>query len=497
MHRLILWISALSALVALISSVPAAQAASTRLVAAELTGGQLIVRYEGARPLSKRFLLRGPERYVIDLPGTVVACQSPAATEQLQVRIGQFQPGIARVVLQHPSAAELGPVQLSWSAGRLTIQVASAKASTKSRQRPNPYRKRPTVDQDAREQSKTSSPNDETTDQQTGALTDDGRLTATAENQFLRVERIGTLGTQARLRISRPDGQAFGYRLLRLSGPARLVVDLPGWSDYDPLAVSRIRSPSPLIWRIRAGRPDPQQDLLRLVFDLSGNALQLTKPAGSARSVKALTLTLTGPVPELDAELRALRANVRQGLKVVLDAGHGGYDVGAMHGQVLEKELTLKLTNQIANQLSELGVTVVKTRPTDEFISLDRRVELTREAKPDLFVSIHCNALNANDVIAGIETYYYTPQSLELAKVMHRELVNSTGANDRRVRKARFVVIRETLIPSVLLELGFLTNPQERAQLVSPSYQQKLVNAVSSGILRYLQPAKEEQTTDD
>ncbi len=174
---------------------------------------------------------------------------------------------------------------------------------------------------------------------------------------------------------------------------------------------------------------------------------------------------------------------------VTIDAGHGGTDPGAIGvGGVQEKIVNLNIARLVQAQLQAAGVNVIMTRVDDSEIDLQPRVDLAVASGADIFVSIHTNALDRGNV-SGIETYYLRPDSARLANVMHRYIVSGSGvALDRGVRTARFFVVRETptTMPSVLLELGYLTNPTEGTRLATPEYQAQMAQAVTQGILAYL-----------
>ena len=131
------------------------------------------------------------------------------------------------------------------------------------------------------------------------------------------------------------------------------------------------------------------------------------------------------------------------------------------------------------------------TRSDDTFVSLEDRVKITNETKPDLFVSIHINALESTSSIYGIETYYQTEQSKALAGAIHQQLVQGLGVPDRSVRKARFYVINHTPHPAILAEVGFISNQQERDNLGSSDYQSKIADSVSAGITQFLTEKQE------
>ncbi len=294
------------------------------------------------------------------------------------------------------------------------------------------------------------------------------------------------------IQVSSLNEQNIKYKTFRLHSPERLVLDLYNWDVENVKSLIPSQYPKSLIINIRASRLSNTSKLIRIVFDLAQKGVSIDDKL--ADNKQKLTLTLNPLLSEsMQASLKELR-KVRTDLKIVIDAGHGGYDAGAIYSGVEEKNLTLSMTKQLKEILRNSKVDVVETRKDDQFISLDERVNITRKTQPDLFVSVHCNALQSSSDIKGIETYYFTPQSRALAHVLHKKLLQYTKAPDRQVRKARFVVIRETTIPSVLLETGFLSSPSERSKLLDKDYQALIVKAIAEGILEYLSDTKTSQT---
>ena len=190
---------------------------------------------------------------------------------------------------------------------------------------------------------------------------------------------------------------------------------------------------------------------------------------------------------------------------VFLDAGHGGTDGGATYFGVNEKTINLKVTNKVKNSLEALGFTVVMIRETDKTVGLLERSMAANLSGADIFVSIHHNAMPSNSTVTGIETYYYQYdpdypskmnqqyhndparilESSKLATNIHSSLINSTGAKNRGVKRNTFSVLRETAIPAVLLELGYMSSPTELAKLNTDSYQNTLAKAITNGIVAY------------
>ena len=189
---------------------------------------------------------------------------------------------------------------------------------------------------------------------------------------------------------------------------------------------------------------------------------------------------------------------------VYLDAGHGGYDPGASYFGISEKSLTLAIQSRVKAKLEAEGYQVVTTRTSDKYVDLTDRSHAANASESDIFVSIHINA-SGSSAAQGIETYYYQPyaeypsrinatyhanptrlsMSDTLANAIQSSLINATGAQNQGVKRQTFAVLRETTAPAVLLELGFLSNPQEAARLNTSAYQETLANAIVAGIKRY------------
>ena len=131
------------------------------------------------------------------------------------------------------------------------------------------------------------------------------------------------------------------------------------------------------------------------------------------------------------------------------------------------------------------GYDVYMTRDKDEFVSLQDRVTISENISPDIFVSIHVNSSNAESP-NGLETHYYKDNSLQLAKTVHASLLNNIKANNRGLFKSKFYVINHTTAPAILIEIGFISNTAERAQLVSESRKQATAKAIAEGIHEYL-----------
>jgi N-acetylmuramoyl-L-alanine amidase len=245
-------------------------------------------------------------------------------------------------------------------------------------------------------------------------------------------------------------------------------------------------------------------------------------PAGPVEIPKAAKHTSTGK----NSLTRALGLKVD---RIVIDAGHGGHDQGTEGPKgLLEKDLVLDVAMRLGQLVEErMGAEVIYTRTDDTFVPLEQRTALANEKKADLFLSIHANS-SSYPRIAGVETYYLNfTDSKEALDVASRENASSqksifelqdiiqkitlhdkaeeskefagrvqaalyafsgrnvAGEKNRGVKKAPFVVLIGASMPSVLAEIGFLSNPREEALLKKPDYRQKLAEALFRGVTRY------------
>ena len=187
---------------------------------------------------------------------------------------------------------------------------------------------------------------------------------------------------------------------------------------------------------------------------------------------------------------------------IVIDPGHGGEDEGCSRDEVKEKEINLQLARMLADKLQELGYDTVLTREADEVsLLLEERVEVAEESGADLFVSIHQNACEESEsAVAGIETWYCgnVEGSRRLAQLIHMGMIEKSGAQDRELRESEeLYVIRETSMPSCLVETCFLSNGQERELICNVEYQQKLISGIAQGIEYYFHPKTMYLTFDD
>jgi N-acetylmuramoyl-L-alanine amidase len=189
------------------------------------------------------------------------------------------------------------------------------------------------------------------------------------------------------------------------------------------------------------------------------------------------------------------------GRTIVADAGHGGIDPGANRPGIQEKDINLAVTLALRDVLAGQGAHVVLTRETDSELSglcdnarvrgryhrdLHARREMIREANADFFISIHANA-SPHARRRGIECYYAADSAEGKALALAiQEQLGAIAPVSQQARPAEFYVLRRSKVPAVLIEVGFITNPDERALLQSPEYQRRLAEAIAAGVAGYV-----------
>jgi len=255
----------------------------------------------------------------------------------------------------------------------------------------------------------------------------------------------------------------------------------------------------------------------RLVFDkdsrmaeVNGTDVALSFPLAADRG------TLFIAQADLNATIRPLAfpprfTGGRRLTTICLDPGHGGRDTGNHTFWRSEKTYTLALAQELRDQLQKAGFTVILTRSKDTYVELPDRPALANRRGADLFVSLHFNATpSGKNEVAGPQTYCITPigasstdaqgeganfgattanrveqKSLLLAYHVQKSLVKILGANDRGVRRARYAVLRDATMPSILVEGGYMTHPVESKKIYDATYRHQMAQAIVKGILAY------------
>ncbi|HPD01126.1 MAG TPA: N-acetylmuramoyl-L-alanine amidase [Acetivibrio sp.] len=181
---------------------------------------------------------------------------------------------------------------------------------------------------------------------------------------------------------------------------------------------------------------------------------------------------------------------------VVIDPGHGGEDLGAYNGNLLEKDINLDISLMLGEILDELGINVVYTRETDVFIDLIPRSDIANELDATLFISVHSNAMEDYPDYKGTETLYCPPpqnprytkmDGKKLAKIVQRELVKALGTADNGIiERPNLSVLRRTKMPAIIAEIAYLSNPSDRAKLADASFRKKAAKALADAVVKAL-----------
>lgn len=184
------------------------------------------------------------------------------------------------------------------------------------------------------------------------------------------------------------------------------------------------------------------------------------------------------------------------GVLVVVDPGHGGYDNGSNIDGIYEQEITLEISLCLVEKLKELGYdTLLLREDNDTHLFPEERVEMAEDAHGDVFVSIHLNTYDGSESVSGMETWYCekNPGGEELAGMVQKAASKATGARDRGLKIAKdLIVIRDTTMPSCLVETGFLTDKAEREALMTKEYQEKVAEGIAQGIDDFIRSRNEE-----
>ena len=169
---------------------------------------------------------------------------------------------------------------------------------------------------------------------------------------------------------------------------------------------------------------------------------------------------------------------------VIIDAGHGGRDIGGFKGKVYEKHLALDTAMRLEYYLKRQGYSTVMVRTNDTFISLGQRARIANQYRDAIFVSIHYNSTWKGHV-QGIETFYHSGSSKALAQCCHFGMQDKVHAADRGVKHARYYVLRHSKIPAILVEGGFLSHTGECNKCMKGSYRDQLARGIVDGIIRF------------
>ncbi len=435
-------------------------------------------------------LLSNPTRLVVDLPGTTFSSPETQSFEGeaiKEVRASQLDTGVTRLVVEYNSGYTVDPSQ---------VQVRGESSRQWSVQLPEAIAVDSLVAPGAGN-SVSSQP----------AATGDTRIQgvfATADGFF-----ISTNGVPPQIEVSRFEEDEQRYITLTFAQAAvalgltrsRLPVNRYSVNSWQVDRASD--SPTSVQVTLALGEESPDWEITAtsegvviLPKDVSissipdgGEATPVT--AAAAPAVARTPQSPQMPTPAAPRQLTESELPVLPNgrFTVVIDPGHGGRDPGAVGiGGLQEKVVVNDIAPQVAAILREQGVNVVMTRDSDYELDLAPRVQIAERANATIFVSIHANAISlSRPDVNGLETFYASDAGQRLANTVHSTVLNAMGLRDRRVRSARFYVIRQTSMPAILVETGFVTGAEDAPNLADPDWRSRMARAIAQGILIHLQ----------
>lgn len=285
-------------------------------------------------------------------------------------------------------------------------------------------------------------------------------------------------GAPQRSRTIRGSGS---LREVRIGRPTptttRLVLEFAPGTRLDPRSL-RLVGTAPDRWRMEL------RGLDRPVLLGLGEG-DLDRPSGWA-------MAPTTPFPTASAPLSAdgLPVVPRGRFRVVIDPGHGGPDPGAVGiGGLRETDVVLDVSLQVARLLQARGVQVTLTRTSEIDLDLPPRVSIANRVGASAFVSVHANALSmARPDVNGVETFFFSggPSQTLASALQRRMMAVSPGTPNRGVKQGRFFVIRRTVMPAALVEMGFVTGAVDAPRLANPDFRRRMALAIAAGILDFL-----------
>jgi N-acetylmuramoyl-L-alanine amidase len=450
----------------------------------------LFITDAGVQP--KALLMTNPTRVVIDLPG--IELGRPTVNQQVrgairEVRVGQLDDRTTRIVIELAPGYTLDPKEVKFrglSPTQWTVQLPTP-------QRLGPSPSQPPGNTPPRNQSSQRPPLLETPNRPV-SRSDDGKL-ATIQSVELTNNQ-----TQLLIRADQPvkassiwDASAKAYRITIPSAQLAQRVRGPELDANSPLSrvLLRQQDSRTVVILVQPGSDTQVGELNQLNDELLALQLKQSKPVMSPISSIPVPLperNTPAPPPAINNPPVSSPRVPKGRVVVIVDPGHGGKDPGAIGlGGLREVDVILPIAQQVASLLEQQGIQAVMTRTSDYFVDLAPRVTMAERANADLFVSIHANSIGPNRPdISGLETYYYD-SGQRLAQTIHSSILQNLDIKDRGIRRARFYVLRKTSMPSVLVEVGFVTGREDAGKLSNSTYRSQMAQAIARGILQYIQ----------
>lgn len=443
--------------------------------------GNILVSGIGVINIEKPMFLTEPNRVVFDFPNTIVLQELRdkefALSENETIKIGQFEPSKARIVIKTDTPELYTPI---YSTNLQTLLIANE-------ERLSTLNLETALTELAyfKEQNVNS-----TIDVINIMFSNPVIYSIKRENDKIKTTFFNLTNFNASSFNTIAQANKTGF-YAKQTGANTYEISFPISSNtlvdcYETLNASQLR----FVFTKKTSLPSVQEPIIK---PQSGNTIPTpvkeptVKPAPKPKKESIFSELLDRPKKkETKAKTSATSISKIKNKVVVIDPGHGGLDTGALRGLTLEKDLTLSIAQKVKDILKEAGMKkVLMTRNEDKTLSLEERVEYANRKDADIYVSIHINA-SVKSEIKGIETHYYTQSGYKVAQVIHKELLDNVDAEDRGLFKSKFYVINHTKAPAVLLELGFISNEQERSSLTSEKRQTDSAQAIADGIINYL-----------
>jgi N-acetylmuramoyl-L-alanine amidase len=441
-------------------------------------------------------MLANPSRLIVDLPDTIL--KQPTSSQTLSngiksLRVGQFDTDRTRMVVELDADYAIDPQQVliqASTAKQWSIQLPTPQ-TLKSFPRGAPVGPVSVFNESGQivaaqpMRTRTATTSSSPTRNTSGTPINYIALDPTRTGLLLQADRASR--TQLRYTIGW-DTQSGGYRVTIPNARLAPGYQVPGDSQRY-LTINTQGDDISIVVRRADG---VRVDLVRQYLD--SRWVYLAAVAGSGRVASRpveipVPRPAARPAPKQDTSTPPVRTNGR--VLVMLDPGHGGKDPGAIGPSGLrEVDVILPVAKRVAAILEKQGIAVKMTRNSDYFVGLDERVSMSREAGATLFVSIHANSIDNRPDVNGLETYHYN-LGQSFAETVHSTVVDYINKNgfyiaDRRVRSARFLVLRKSSIPAILVETGYLTSDVEAARLRRDDYQRVMAEAIAKGIVQYI-----------
>lgn len=426
----------------------------------------------------KAQLYANPNRLIIDLPGTTLG--RPTMNQSVggairEVRVGQYNAQMTRIVVELAPGYTIDPQQVLFqgiSPTQWSVQIPTPERITTTPRTTSPavvVIPPPRTSNPSNNPTQTTTPISRLATIQAVELVNEGTQLVIRADQRVRA-------------TSRWDARANTYQIIIPNAQLAEQVRGPQLDARSFLSqvVVRQQNPRTVVVLVKPNTGTQIGELNQLTDQLLSLQLRPSRP------VLPPTTSIPVPPPLRTTPPDSFYRVPNSRIVVMIDPGHGGKDPGAIgRGGLREKDVILPISQQVAALLQQQGVQAVMTRSDDRFISLEGRVQMARQARANVFVSIHANAISLRRPdVNGVETYYFSSQ--RLAEAIHSSMLQSLNVRDRGVRRSRFYVLRNNSIPAVLVEVGYVTGAEDAPRLASPAFQRQMAEAIARGILLYV-----------